>query len=125
MNAYRSPEVLLATGMTYRQLDYAVTQGWVTPSVAEAQGSGSTRLFSDHDVYLLRVVAALRSLGIRADGIERVVAYIVDKEHEHATWLIIAPGGQPTGAATFAGLQKIVELGCANVLYLPGLGKEF
>ena len=40
----RSPEVCRRAGITYRQLDYRVRMGHITP-VVDADGPGTTRLF--------------------------------------------------------------------------------
>ena len=43
---YRVPEVCRTIGITYRQLDYWARTGLVTPSIREAGGSGTQRLYS-------------------------------------------------------------------------------
>ncbi|MBW3659628.1 MAG: MerR family transcriptional regulator, partial [Actinobacteria bacterium] len=50
---YRGPTVCKIVGITYRQLDYWARTELVTPSVQEAQGSGSQRLYSFDDVVQL------------------------------------------------------------------------
>ena len=42
---YRVPEVTKIVGISYRQLDYWARTGLVRPSVKDAQGSGSQRLY--------------------------------------------------------------------------------
>ncbi|MFZ2272130.1 MerR family transcriptional regulator, partial [Corynebacterium variabile] len=42
---YRGPQVCQITGITYRQLDYWTRTNLIHPSVAEATGSGSQRLY--------------------------------------------------------------------------------
>ena len=51
---YRGPNVCKIVGITYRQLDYWATTGLVKPSVRDADGSGSQRLYSFEDIVLLR-----------------------------------------------------------------------
>lgn len=55
-------------GLSFRQVDYWVRNGAITPSVAEAAGSGSRRLWNAHDVRMLtaigRVTTDLTTLDI-------------------------------------------------------------
>jgi len=50
--------------ITYRQLDYWARTGLITPSVQEAAGSGSQRLYSYTDVVQLKVIKRLRDAGM-------------------------------------------------------------
>ena len=51
-----SPEVCRMAGVTYRQLDYWIRQGWISPTV-RATGSGSRRRF---DPSTLRDITIIR-----------------------------------------------------------------
>jgi DNA-binding transcriptional MerR regulator len=51
--------------ITYRQLDYWARTDLVRPSMAEAAGSGSRRLYSYRDLLELKVIKALLDAGIR------------------------------------------------------------
>lgn len=62
--AYRGPFACAVIGITYRQLDYWARTGLVRPSVSEARGSGSQRLYSFRDLLELRVVRTLLDAGI-------------------------------------------------------------
>lgn len=57
--SYSTREVCDIAGITYRQLDYWARMGLVVPSIDAARGSGSRRRFSNHDVAVVRVVAAV------------------------------------------------------------------
>ena len=46
-------------GVTYRQLDYWVRKGWVTPSLDPGRGKSSRRLFDVDDVVRLGVLCHL------------------------------------------------------------------
>lgn len=50
LSAFTAPEVGELAGVTYRQLDHWVRQGWIVPSVNAAIGRGARRLFSPDDV---------------------------------------------------------------------------
>ncbi len=60
---YRSPQVCKVVGITYRQLDYWDRSGLLGPSLQEASGSGSQRLYTFRDVVTLRVVKRLKDAG--------------------------------------------------------------
>lgn len=55
--------------ITYRQLDYWVRQGYVTPSISNAGGYGSVRRWSEDDVTLVaRLAYAARIVKKVKDG---------------------------------------------------------
>ncbi len=57
-------EVLKQTGLSYRQLDNLARKGLFRPSVAQAAGPGSRRLYDSRDLFVLRAIAILRRMGI-------------------------------------------------------------
>ncbi len=61
---YRGPTACSAAGITYRQLDYWARTGLVEPTVREASGSGSQRLYSFRDILVLKVVKKLLDAGV-------------------------------------------------------------
>ncbi len=88
MNKYRAQEVLLATGLTYRQLEYAIAEQYVTP-MGRATGSGTSHTFDDDDVFRLRLMAVLRKLGVRDHDLRDAIEHAVDCT---VKWLIIPEG---------------------------------
>jgi DNA-binding transcriptional MerR regulator len=63
-------------GITYRQLDYWDKTGLVRPSVKQARGKGSRRVYSFEDLVELRVVAGLLALGVSLSTVRRAVRYV-------------------------------------------------
>lgn len=61
---FRSPVVCRIAGVSYRQLDYWTRTGLITPSVHDAVGSGSARLWSRDDIVRLRVISAFLDAGV-------------------------------------------------------------
>src|ERR687898_1729965 len=53
---FRAPEAKRIAGITYRQLDYWTRTGLVTPSLNDAHGSGTQRLYSFQDLATFRVI---------------------------------------------------------------------
>lgn len=74
----RGPLVCKAVGITYRQLDYWARTGLVRPSVRDASGSGSQRLYSFADVVQLRVVKRLIDTGVSLPKVRKAIEYVRD-----------------------------------------------
>lgn len=91
---YSSPEVTMLTGMTYRQLDHCISTGLVTPSVDAGSGSGSRRRFNAADVALLRVVTALRSMGVRGRAMQSAIALVANAVDRDG-FLVLPTTGEP------------------------------
>jgi DNA-binding transcriptional MerR regulator len=75
-SGFRGPTVCRTVGISYRQLDYWARTGLVTPSVRDADGSGSQRMYSFNDVVQLRVIKKLLDAGISLPKIRRAVDYL-------------------------------------------------
>jgi len=75
---YRVPDVCKLVGISYRQLDYWARTGLVTPSIREAGGSGTQRLYSFQDLVQLRVIRKLLDTGISLHNIRKAVLYLRD-----------------------------------------------
>jgi DNA-binding transcriptional MerR regulator len=76
---YRGPAVCRVVGITYRQLDYWATTGLVEPSVRDAVGSGSQRLYSFEDIVTLKVVKRLLDAGVSLQRIRKAIEYVRDR----------------------------------------------
>jgi DNA-binding transcriptional MerR regulator len=70
---FRGPQVCAVVGITYRQLDYWARTGLLRPSLAEARGSGSHRLYSYRDLLELKVIKQLLDSGISLQSARRAV----------------------------------------------------
>lgn len=70
---YRGSTACSAVGITYRQLDYWARTELVVPSIRDATGSGSQRLYSFRDVLVLKVVKRLLDTGISLQNIRQAV----------------------------------------------------
>lgn len=73
MDSIRAPRFCTLAGITYRQLDYWARTGLIVPSVADARGSGSNRLYSVTDLRIARVVKTLLDAGYSLTRIRRTV----------------------------------------------------
>ena len=63
-------------GITYRQLDYWARTDLIRPSLADARGSGSRRLYSYRDLVELKVVKSLLDAGIKLESVREAFAYL-------------------------------------------------
>jgi DNA-binding transcriptional MerR regulator len=75
-HGFRAPEARRIAGITYRQLDYWTRTGLVTPSVRDAHGSGSQRLYSFQDLATLRVIKNLLDTGLTLQRVRRAVTHL-------------------------------------------------
>jgi DNA-binding transcriptional MerR regulator len=73
---YRVPDVCRIVGITYRQLDYWARTALVTPSVRDAHGSGTQRLYSFQDLVTLRVIKSLLDTGVSLRRVRTAVEYL-------------------------------------------------
>ena len=63
-------------GITYRQLDYWARTELIAPSLVQASGSGSRRLYSYDDLVRLKVIKRLLDNGIKLEKVRAVFDYI-------------------------------------------------
>ena len=73
---YRVPDVCRIVGISYRQLDYWARTDLVTPSVRDAHGSGSQRLYSFQDLVTLKVIKSLLDTGVSLQRVRKAVEYL-------------------------------------------------
>lgn len=62
-----------ASGISYRQLDYWDRSALVQPSVREASGSGSQRLYSFRDILVLKLVKKFLDAGVSLQQIRKAI----------------------------------------------------
>ncbi|WP_405096420.1 MerR family transcriptional regulator [Micromonospora sp. NBC_01412] len=70
---YRGVTACHAAGITYRQLDYWARTSLVVPSVRDASGSGTSRLYSFRDLVVLKVVKRLLDAGVSLQNIRKAI----------------------------------------------------
>ncbi|MFY1631865.1 MerR family transcriptional regulator [Solwaraspora sp. WMMB335] len=70
---YRGVSACHAVGISYRQLDYWARTALVVPSVRDAAGSGSQRLYSFRDLVVLKVVKRLLDAGVSLQNIRKAI----------------------------------------------------
>lgn len=63
-------------GISYRQLDYWDKTGLLRPSIKQAGGKGSRRVYSFEDLVELRVIANLRKVGVSLRAVRKAARYV-------------------------------------------------
>jgi DNA-binding transcriptional MerR regulator len=73
---FRGPQVCAVVGITYRQLDYWARTHLVRPSLCDAAGSGTQRLYSYRDLVELKVVKSLLDAGVSLQTARKAIDYL-------------------------------------------------
>ncbi|HRA04920.1 MAG TPA: MerR family transcriptional regulator [Arachnia sp.] len=90
---YRGPIAHRVAGITYRQLDYWARTGLVVPSIRNAEGSGTQRLYSFRDILLLRVVKRFLDIGISLQQIRVAIDHLHARGVDDLTELTLVSDG--------------------------------
>jgi DNA-binding transcriptional MerR regulator len=90
---YRVPQVCKLVGITYRQLDYWARTGLVTPSIREAGGSGTQRLYSFQDLVQLKVIKKLIDAGLSLQKVRTAVLFLRDHLHTQPAGVTLMSDG--------------------------------
>jgi DNA-binding transcriptional MerR regulator len=124
---FSGPQVCAIVGVTYRQLDYWARTELLTPSVAEAKGSGSKRRYSYHDVVSLKVIKQLLDAGLSLQAARRAVECLRDDLNADlaSTQLVLTS----TSSVLAQSNGEVVDLlaggqGVFNIIPLAGLVAE-
>lgn len=86
------PEVLRAVNISYRQLDYWARTGLVRPSIQDAGGSGTHRLYSFQDLVQLRVIKQLLDTGISLQKIRQATEFLQDMKAPATGTTLVSDG---------------------------------
>ncbi|WP_296137863.1 MerR family transcriptional regulator [uncultured Tessaracoccus sp.] len=90
---FRGPVAHRVAGITYRQLDYWARTGLVVPSIRQAEGSGSQRLYSFRDILLLRVVKRFLDVGISLQQIRLAIDHLRSRGVDEVTEVTLVSDG--------------------------------
>ncbi len=76
---FNSKTVSRITGLTFRRVDYWDRTHFIKPSISDAAGKGSVRLYSFSDLVQLKVAKTLMDKGISLQKIRKAIHYL--KKH--------------------------------------------
>jgi DNA-binding transcriptional MerR regulator len=105
---YRGPIACRAVGITYRQLDYWARTGLVEPTVRNASGSGTQRLYSFRDVLVLKVVKRLLDTGVSLHQIRTAITHLRDRGVEDLAQITLMSDGASVYECTSA--DEVIDL---------------
>ncbi|SHE55529.1 MerR HTH family regulatory protein [Ferrithrix thermotolerans DSM 19514] len=92
-DSFRGPQACKLVKITYRQLDYWARTGLVVPSVEDANGSGSQRLYSFQDLLWLKLVKRLLDAGLSLPAIRQALAKtksVLDTDSKGSSYLVVS-----------------------------------
>jgi len=117
---FRAPQVCKIVGITYRQLDHWIRTDLVAPSLAEAHGSGSQRLFSYRDLVELKVIKSLLDGGLALQSVRKSITYLRDGlGGDLATANLVINGSKSVVARTGEELVDLVRRGQGVLNIIP------
>lgn len=123
---FRGPQVCDIVGITYRQLDYWARTDLLRPSISEARGSGTQRIYSYRDLLELKVIKRLLDAGLSLQSARRAIQVLRSSGGELASANIVLSGSESVLARTG---EEIVDLlkggqGVLNIVALGGVLEE-
>ena len=89
---YRGPQVCKIVGITYRHLDYWARTELVRPSVMDANGSGTQRLYSYRVLVELKVIKQMLDAGISLQSARKAVESLRAFDEDLASVRIVIQG---------------------------------
>lgn len=104
---FRGPQVCKIVGISYRQLDYWARTGLATPSVQQAQGSGSQRLYSFEDLVELKLIKNLLDTGVGLQKVRQAIDNLRELGH-NVTGVTLVGDGTSVYACTSA--DEVIDL---------------
>jgi DNA-binding transcriptional MerR regulator len=124
---FRGPQVCGIVGISYRQLDYWDRTGLSRPSLAQAHGSGSQRVYSYRDLLELKVIKQLLDGGVNLRQARRAIECLRDSVGEDLTTANLVLVGE--GSVLVRTGEEIIDLlrggqGVFNVVPLAGVVGE-
>lgn len=90
---YRGVTACNAVTISYRQLDYWARTGLVVPSVRDASGSGTQRLYSFRDMVVLKVVKRLLDAGVSLQNIRKAIEALRSRGAEDLAQITLISDG--------------------------------
>jgi DNA-binding transcriptional MerR regulator len=110
-------------GITYRQLDYWARTDLIRPSLADANGSGSRRLYAYRDLLELRIIKQLLDAGIKLETVRDVFRQLrAMVGNEIASANLVIDGSSVQLALDDGQLLSLVKAG-QGVLNVMNLGQ--
>ncbi len=123
---YRGPQVCSIVGITYRQLDYWARTGLLHPSITQAKGSGSQRVYSYSDLLQLKVIKRLLDAGVSLQAARRAIECLRSSGEDLASANLVIDDRRSVLAHTGEEIIDLLKGGqtVLNIVPLGGLVSE-
>lgn len=92
---FRGPQVCKIVGITYRQLDYWARTDLLRPSISDARGSGTQRVYSYTDLLKLKVIKQLLDSGLSLNKARIALDVLSQYGEEAGSANLVMAGNQP------------------------------
>ncbi len=79
-HGYTAKQVTALTGVTYQTLNLWARNGLIRPSIAQAAGTGTERVYSFRDLITLKLAVELRRGGVTTRALHKVIAFLRTSE---------------------------------------------
>ncbi len=109
-------------GISYRQLDYWARTDLIRPSLTDAAGSGSRRMYSYRDLLELRVIKSLLDAGIKLESVRKAFTYLRDQADTDIATATLVISGNDVLLCDGEMLIDIVRRGGQGVLNVLAIG---
>ncbi|MBI4884952.1 MAG: MerR family transcriptional regulator [Actinobacteria bacterium] len=126
-NGFSGSRTASVVGISYRQLDYWARTDLIRPSLCDAAGSGSRRLYSYRDLLELRVIKSLLDAGIKLESVRKAFNYLRQQtDTDIAAATLVISGGD----VLLCDGEQLVDIvrrggqGVLNVLAIGGVKLE-
>jgi DNA-binding transcriptional MerR regulator len=124
---FRGPQVCKIVGITYRQLDYWARTGLLRPSISDARGSGTQRVYSYRDLVELKVITRLLEAGVSLQSARRAIQCLRENLGEDLASANLVLAGSTSVLASSG--EEVVDLlrggqGVLNIVPLAGVMEE-
>ncbi len=125
-DGFRGPQVCKIVGITYRQLDYWARTDLLRPSINEAKGSGTQRIYSYRDLLELKVIKRLLDAGVSLQSARRAIEVLRGSGGDVAAANLVLSGSHSVLARSG---EEIIDLlkggqGVLNIVALSGVVEE-
>ncbi|HVB06208.1 MAG TPA: MerR family transcriptional regulator [Acidimicrobiales bacterium] len=123
---FHAPQVCKIVGISYRQLDYWARTGLLRPSLVDAKGSGSQRIYDYRDVLELKVVKQLLDGGVNLQKARKAIACLRDSGEDLTTANLVLAAED---SVLLRNGEEIIDLlrggqGVFNIVPLAGVFDE-
>lgn len=116
---YSGSQAAAIVGISYRQLDYWARTDLARPSITEARGSGSRRLYSYRNLLELKMIKSLLDAGIKLEAVREVFSFLRANSEESITSAHLVISGSSVVLCQGEDLVDVVRRGQGVLNLLP------